>query len=96
MTMVTTGPTWSRSGRSWVGHVLTDSGVCVAGENACLPEDMGRAPGSDDYLEALRDPSLPVHGHHKVRIGGVFDPEAFNVPRPTQSEPLGILNAPER
>jgi len=56
-----------------------DRGVCIGGENACPPEDVGGAPGYEEFLEALRDPSHPEHVHLKAWIGGAFDPTAFNV-----------------
>jgi hypothetical protein len=56
-----------------------DRGVCIDGENACPPEDVGGAPGYEEFLEALRDPSHPEHDHLKAWIGGAFDPQAFDV-----------------
>jgi Plasmid pRiA4b ORF-3-like protein len=56
-----------------------DRGVCIGGENACPPEDVGGAPGYEEFLEALRDPSHPEHEHLKAWIGGAFDPAAFDV-----------------
>lgn len=56
-----------------------DRGVCIGGENACPPEDVGGAPGYEEFLEALRDPSHSEHDHLKAWIGGAFDPTAFDV-----------------
>jgi len=56
-----------------------DRGVCIGGENACPPEDVGGSPGYEEFLEALRDPSHPEHDHLKAWIGGAFDPTAFDV-----------------
>lgn len=56
-----------------------DRGVCIGGENACPPEDVGGAPGYEEFLEALRDPGHPEHDHLKAWIGGTFDPTAFDV-----------------
>ena len=55
------------------------SGVCIGGENACPPEDVGGAPGYEDFLAALADPNDPEHEHLKEWIGGSFDPAAFDV-----------------
>ena len=56
-----------------------DRAVCIGGENACPPEDVGGAPGYEEFLEALRDPSNPEHEDLKAWIGGSFDPAAFDV-----------------
>lgn len=55
------------------------SGVCIGGENACPPEDVGDAPGYEEFLAALADPNDPQHGELKDWIGGSFDPTAFDV-----------------
>ena len=55
------------------------SGVCIGGENACPPEDVGGAPGYEDFLAALADPNNPEHDDLKEWIGGSFDPAAFDV-----------------
>jgi Plasmid pRiA4b ORF-3-like protein len=53
--------------------------VCIGGENACPPEDVGGVPGYAEFLEALADPSNSEHEHLKAWIGGSFDPKAFDV-----------------
>lgn len=53
--------------------------VCVAGENACPPEDVGGAPGYEEFLAALADPGDPEHEDLKEWIGGSFDPTAFDI-----------------
>lgn len=55
------------------------SGVCIGGENACPPEDVGGAPGYEEFLAALADPDDPQHDELKAWIGGPFDPTAFDV-----------------
>lgn len=55
------------------------SAVCVAGENACPPEDVGGASGYEEFLAALADPSDPEHEDLKEWIGGSFDPTAFDL-----------------
>lgn len=55
------------------------SAVCLDGENACPPEDVGGAPGYEEFLAALADPTNPEHEELKGWIGGSFDPTAFDV-----------------
>lgn len=55
------------------------SGVCTGGENACPPEDVGGAPGYEEFLAALADPGNLQHDELKAWIGGSFDPTAFDV-----------------
>jgi pRiA4b ORF-3-like protein len=55
--------------------------VCVAGENACPPEDIGGPHGYELFLNILRDRQHEQH-HDMVRwIGGVFDPKGFDLNR---------------
>lgn len=56
-----------------------DTGMCIGGENACPPEDVGGAPGYEQFLEALADPNHSEHRNLKEWIGGSFDPTAFSV-----------------
>ena len=52
---------------------------CIAGENACPPENVG---GPDGYAEFLTAINNPVHEEHSSMLrwaGGAFDPVAFNV-----------------
>jgi len=57
--------------------------VCVEGERACPPEDIGGACGYQDYLEAMADPQ---HEEHKsfMEWRGPFDPEAFDAAATTK------------
>jgi hypothetical protein len=55
------------------------SALCIGGENACPPEDVGGAPGYAEFLEALADPSHPEHEQQLQWIGGSFDPKAFDI-----------------
>lgn len=59
-------------------------GVCIGGENACPPEDVGGAPGYEEFLEALADPDHSEHQHLKDWIGGSFNPAAFDVAEANQ------------
>lgn len=53
--------------------------VCLAGERACPPEDVGGIPGYEDFLEAINDPKHPEHEEYLEWIGGEFDPDAFDL-----------------
>ena len=76
-------------GDNWVHKVKVEkivkldapisSAVCLDGENACPPEDVGGAPGYEEFLAALADPTDPEHESLKEWIGGSFDPTAFDV-----------------
>lgn len=52
---------------------------CVAGANACPPEDVGGVPGYLEFLEAIGDPTHSEHETLTKWIGGPFDPTAFDV-----------------
>jgi hypothetical protein len=52
--------------------------VCVAGERACPPEDVGGVWGYREFLEAMANPSQERHREFVEWIGGRFDPEAFD------------------
>jgi hypothetical protein len=51
--------------------------VCVAGQYACPPEDVGGTWGYVEFLEAIRNPEHEEHDSYLEWIGGEFDPEAF-------------------
>ena len=53
--------------------------LCLAGEGACPPEDVGGAWGYDEFLAAIRDPSNEQHDEMLEWIGGAFDPGKFDV-----------------
>lgn len=53
--------------------------VCLAGENACPPEDVGGYPGYFEFLAALKDPTHEDHSSMLRWIGGSFDPVAFDL-----------------
>lgn len=52
--------------------------MCVAGANACPPEDVGGPPGYMDFVQAMRNPTHEEHQHLWQWHGGPFDPEAFS------------------
>ena len=51
--------------------------LCVEGERACPPEDVGRTYGYQEYLEAMADPKHEEHESF-MEWGGPFDPEEFD------------------
>jgi Plasmid pRiA4b ORF-3-like protein len=53
--------------------------LCVAGERACPPEDIGGLPGYEEFLEAITDPNHEQHDEMLVWVGGAFDPEGFDI-----------------
>lgn len=53
--------------------------VCLDGEHACPPEDVGGSPGYTEFLEAVTNPGHPEHEHYLSWIGGHFDPTAFDL-----------------
>jgi len=52
--------------------------MCLAGANACPPEDCGGMGGYYSMLEALASPKHPEHNEVKQWIGGDFDPQDFS------------------
>jgi hypothetical protein len=53
--------------------------ICLAGQNACPPEDVGGVGGYLEFLKVIRD---PLHQEHIVMwrwYGGPFDPGGFDV-----------------
>ena len=53
--------------------------VCLAGANACPPEDCGGIGGYLELLEILADPRHSEHESMKEWLGYEFDPTYFNL-----------------
>jgi len=53
--------------------------ACLAGENACPPDDCGGIGGYYNMLEILGDPDAPDHDQLKEWIGGKWDPAYFDL-----------------
>ena len=53
--------------------------LCLAGANACPPEDVGGPPGYVDFIEAISDPRHDEHEAMLEWCGGGFDPYAFDL-----------------
>jgi hypothetical protein len=55
--------------------------ICVAGENACPPEDVGGPHAYAEFLKILGDRKHEQHEDRVRWIGGVFDPKGFDLNR---------------
>ena len=53
--------------------------VCLEGERACPPEDVGGPPGYARFLQAIRHPRDEEHESYLEWVGGEFRSEAFDV-----------------
>ncbi len=58
--------------------------LCVEGERSRPPEDIGGVYGYANFLEAIRDDNHERHQEMLERVGGSFDPEAFNAESTTK------------
>lgn len=52
---------------------------CLAGENACPPEDVGGPSGYDDFRAAIADPQHEAHEDLLAWCGGGFDSAHFDL-----------------
>lgn len=76
-------------GDNWVHKVKVEcivtsaepitNALCIGGESACPPEDVGGAPGYEEFLEAMADPDHSEHEELKAWIGRPFDPTEFDL-----------------
>jgi Plasmid pRiA4b ORF-3-like protein len=53
--------------------------LCIAGERAAPPDDVGGAMGYLEFLSAIKDPKHDEHESMLTWIGGAFDPEGFDL-----------------
>lgn len=53
--------------------------MCLAGANACPPEDVGGLGGYEEFLQAISDPSHDQHDAMRRWCGGLFDPKGFDL-----------------
>lgn len=65
--------------------------VCVEGERACPPEDVGGVGGYAEYLEVLADVDDDRH-EEMLRWRGKFDPEKFDAGKATKFMQRGQPN----
>lgn len=63
--------------------------LCLEGERACPPEDVGGVGGYFDYCEAMAD---PAHEEHEDLLAwrGPYDPEAFDAVKVTKKMRRGM------
>jgi hypothetical protein len=66
--------------------------VCVEGERACPPEDIGGTSGYRDFIETLVDVDHEEHEGSLNWIGGHFDPEGFDAAKATRRMRRGLPN----
>jgi hypothetical protein len=76
-------------GDGWIHEVVVEKilppdnsfkrAVCLAGANACPPDDCGGIHGYYHLLEALADKKHPEHKDLKEWIGGPWDPAWFDL-----------------
>jgi hypothetical protein len=58
--------------------VPLETAMCITGRNACPPEDIGGAPGYEEFLQAIGDPKHPEHQSMLDHCGGKLDPSEFD------------------
>ncbi|MFC1971367.1 plasmid pRiA4b ORF-3 family protein [Chloroflexota bacterium] len=59
--------------------------VCIAGKQACPPENCGGIWGYAELLKIIRDPLHEEHQSMMVWLGGSFDPKAFDIDQVNRS-----------
>jgi hypothetical protein len=63
--------------------------LCVEGERACPPEDIGGPWGYAEYLDALADSNHDRHDEF-MEWSGSFDPENFSAEKATKAMRKGL------
>jgi hypothetical protein len=53
--------------------------ICIGGEMACPPEDVGGIYGYKEFLKAIKNKKHPEHQSYLDWIEGAFDPNKFDV-----------------
>lgn len=75
-------------GDSWI-HLIEFEGefpkqentkypICLDGERACPPEDVGGIPGYEHFLDIINQPRHPERKSLLTWVGGRYDPDEFN------------------
>ena len=52
--------------------------ICLAGERACPPEDVGGIPGYENFLSIIKNPKDKKRKEFLEWVGGKYDPEKFD------------------
>ncbi len=65
--------------------------LCLEGQRACPPEDVGGIYGYQEYLEAMVDPDHERHEEF-MEWRGPFDPEEFDATAATKAMRTGLPN----
>jgi hypothetical protein len=66
--------------------------LCLEGERACPPEDVGGTSGYREFLESLGDPDDEQFEQLAGWIGGTFRPEHFDAEKATRRMQRGLPN----
>jgi hypothetical protein len=64
--------------------------LCLEGDRACPPEDVGGIPGHENFLKVIANPSHEEHEEWKDWAGGDFDPSRFDPISVTKSMQRGL------
>jgi hypothetical protein len=64
--------------------------LCLEGERACPPEDVGGVWGYAGFLEAIQNPDHEGYEEMLEWVGGAFDPEAFDPAAATREMRRGL------
>ncbi|MFS8137978.1 MAG: plasmid pRiA4b ORF-3 family protein [Thermomonas sp.] len=52
--------------------------LCITGQGACPPDDVGGVPGFENFVQAMADPAHAEHDELTGWYGRPFDPVAFS------------------
>ncbi len=76
------------------GCLPMDQGVryplCLEGEGACPPEDVGGVDGYEEFLEVISDPSHAEHKEWMSWAGGGFDASRLDAKAATKDMQRGL------
>lgn len=64
--------------------------LCLEGERACPPEDVGGIPGYEEFRKAIKNPKHPEHKNYTDWIGRKFEPEKFDAKQATKDMRKGL------
>ena len=64
--------------------------LCLEGERACPPEDVGGTSGYKRFVKAIADPQHREHLENLTWVGGSYDPEGFDPERATKEMIRGL------